>query len=475
MRKRTIAAAVVGVLLGAQGMVLAGCATETRAGYDERLAAWRQDASQAAPEDGAVVDAEKEDEERLFGDAEVLEQRALVAAVLRRSPTVASARQAWRAALEEVPQVTSFEDPMLAYEVAPLSVPLPISGRDVPFGNSVMLSQRLPFPGKLEAEGALALSSADVVEHELRATRLSLALLSSQLWADYFATARSLTVNEELSAVLLSLRESAEAHLATGHALLRDPLRAEVSLAHLEHDRVVLEARRRVLIARLNGLLHRAPDAALPPPPAEVALPDVIVNDNDEQDLQARALEERPEVAAAQARIGGAEAGLDLAGLSYAPDVSVSGQYTSMFPLLEHQWMLGASLSLPLQLGRRDAERDEAKARMSRARSEHARVIDDVRTEVAVARERAREARHVVTLYEDRLIPVARGQLEAARASLEAGTRGYVDVLESEEDLRRVRLAREVAIADLLKRRAELERALGRTPGIDEDVSGGQR
>ncbi len=472
MFSRRIAAGAFGALLLTHPLIASGCALGARSGYEERLASWRAQADVIRPIRSPADDAEGA---ALFEGHAALQQSALVTAVLSRSPTLTSAQAAWRAALEDVPQAIALEDPMLAYEIAPLSLPLPgagtsLIGGDAHFGNSIMLSQRLPFPGKLEARGALALSSADVAEQELKAARLSLGLLASQLWADYFAVSRSLAVNDELSVVLAALRESAEAHLETGHSLLRDPLKAEVALAHLEHDRVVLQSRRRVLVARLNGLLHRPPRAPLPPPPNEVALPDVVESDDD---FMRRALEQRPELAAAEAGIRNAEAGLDLASLAYAPDMSVSGEYTSMFPMLEHQWMVGASLSLPLQFDRRQAEHDAAEARVLRAESERARVVDELRTELAVARERVAEAHHVVALFERRLLPAARGQLEAARASLEAGTRGFFDVLEAEEDLRRIRLSREEAIADLLKRSAELERALGRIPGLAEDTSTG--
>lgn len=470
MSKQRKRARAAGALLVASTIIVSGCAAGPRAGYEQRLAELRADAQAY---ESLVERRGDDDDGDLFPNESALTESALVDAVLRRNPTLSAARQAWRAALAAVPQVTALDDPMLAYEVAPLSVPLPGLDRDVPFGQRVMLSQALPFPGKLEARGAVALSSADVVEQDLRATRLSLALLTSQLWADYFATERSLAANEELRSLLEGLRASAEAHLATGHSLLRDPLRAEVQLAHLHHEQVVLESRRRVLRARMNGLLHRSLEAPLPPPPDDVVLPGHDLEAPTM--LQSRAVDGRPEVAAAAARIGGAEAALDLAKLSYAPDVAVSGQYTSMFPMFEHQWMVGASLNLPLQLDRRQAERDEAEADVSRALHEHERVLDDVKTEVAVARELALEARHVVDLYETRLLPAARAQLEAARASLEAGTRGYADLLEAEEELRRVRLSREMAVADLLKRRAELEWSLGLIPGLQQDLEGGAR
>src|SRR5262245_60448056 len=56
-----------------------------------------------------------------FAGAPSLERAALVAEVLKRNPSIASALQAWRAALARYPQQTSLEDPMVAYGVGPRS------------------------------------------------------------------------------------------------------------------------------------------------------------------------------------------------------------------------------------------------------------------------------------------------------------------------------------------------------------------
>ena len=56
----------------------------------------------------------------------------------------------------------------------------------------------------------------------------------------------------------------------------------------------------------------------------------------------------------------------------------------------------------------------------ARYESEAARMTDKARAEVTVALKRLDEAHHIIRLFEQRLIPVARDQLDAVRAGFVA-------------------------------------------------------
>src|SRR4051812_11405518 len=66
----------------------------------------------------------------------------------------------------------------------------------------------------------------------------------------------------------------------------------------------------------------------------------------------------RPELASLGARLGGADAAVSLARSAYWPDVGVMVQYQNMLPMPEDHFMVGVSLNVPLQLGRRSAAVD---------------------------------------------------------------------------------------------------------------------
>jgi cobalt-zinc-cadmium efflux system outer membrane protein len=86
---------------------------------------------------------------------------------------------------------------------------------------------------------------------------------------------------------------------------------------------------------------------------------------------------------------------------------------------------------------------------------------------VFVALKRLQESEHVIGLFEKRLLPVARDQMDAARAGFSASQNPFTAAVEAEKNLRSVELDYEMARAECDRQRAELDRALGRVPGLD--------
>jgi len=398
----------------------------------------------------------------LFDGHTHLRRATLVAAVLERNPSIEAARQAWQMALQRYPQATAFEDPMVAYSVAPLSL---VKG--VPFGHEIRVSQRLPFPGKRALAGAVARAEALAAKEGVESARGALALIASGLLDDYYVVERSLEINAEHAILLRDLREIADAQYAAGRASQQDALRAELELALLDEERLSLEAERAVVIAQINGLLHRDLQLKLPPAadPGEPVLPAVNL-----ATLEQIALENRPELRAIGALVRGSEAAVSLTRRQYYPDFGVMSSYSTMWEMQEHRWMAGFEMNVPLQLGRRRAAADEAQARLAQARSEedHARI--ELAVEVTRAFERLDESRRRLDLFQERLLPVARDQVAVAEAAFVSSQGQFSSVIDAERALRNVALRFHVARADLHRRAAELDRILGRIPGLPERV-----
>jgi outer membrane protein, heavy metal efflux system len=394
-----------------------------------------------------------------FAGGAELSRAGVVEAVLRRNPTLRASRQAWRAALAQFPQATALADPMVGYSVAPRS----LAARGVQDGHQLELAQPIPFPGTLRLRGEEALAEAEAVGHEFEAARLRLATLASQLFDDAYVRARALEVNHHHAALLADLRAVAQARYEAGEVAAQAPLQAEVELAQLERERATLEAEARIASQSLNALLHRRPDAPLPPPPAVLAPSEARLAETGRQDA---ALAARPELRAAEARVRGGEAAVALARRAFLPDVTLTAGYDGFWEESELRPMVGLAVEVPLQLGRRRAALEEARARLEEARSERAALESEVRLAVESGAARVAEAQHVLAVVRDRLLPAARDQLDAARAAFETGQEGFALVIGAEEDLREVELGEHEALAELDRRVAELESASGLVPGL---------
>lgn len=431
---------------------LIACASSTQVRYDQA----RQEIQQTVREPAAA---------EVVLDGPSLDRAALIRAVLARNPSLDAARAAWTAALEEAPQAEALPDPMAEYSFAPLS----ITSSDVHYGQVISLSQALPWPGKLALRGRMELAMAEVAAADYREARLRLALSASTLFDDYFAIARSLEVTERHAGLVKDIQAIASAQYEAGRGAQQDVLQADVELAHVEHQQVVLHAQRAVTLARINGLLHRRPDASLPPPPAELEHTGEAPRALDA--LLAIALEQRPELSAQRARIEASESAVKLADREFYPDFRVMGSYNSMWPQTEHQWMLGVGVDLPIWRATRHAAGRGAQARLLGGEAQLAAAADEIRAEVAIALARLEEAQHVLHLYRERLLPSAEAQIEAAQFGYQTGGTGFQALIDAERGLLRLRLEEQLAIATRLQRRAELDRAIGVVPGfVDEEA-----
>lgn len=390
-----------------------------------------------------------------------LDRRTLVSAVLERNPNLEVARQAWRAAIARFPQATSLDDPMLGIGVAPLS----FGSSRVDPGARFDLSQRVPFPGKRRLRGNAALAEAEAAGLDLETLRLELAALACQLFDDHVLVARALEINALHTSLLGESQRTALARYAAGEDSKQSVLQAELAATRALYERVELESRAVLVAQQINTLLHRPADRPLPAPPDEIVLPEDPADPIAE--LVARALAERPELGAASARSRAAEARVDLAAREFLPDFTLVGAYDSVWQETALQPFVGLQLNVPLAVGRRRAALEESRAEL--ASNEHRRVAleDDVRLGVESAAQRLAQARRAEELVRDRLLPAAGEQVASARTAYAAGRSSFPALIDALRELHEIELAEQQARAEIARRRAELDRALGRIPGLD--------
>jgi cobalt-zinc-cadmium efflux system outer membrane protein len=444
----------------ALGCPLSGCATTAGSSAYGSL-----DSDFERSERGRAVASAREDERVM--SAAVLDGRAYVRAVLERNPSLESARQAWRAAVARVHQAGGFEDPTLDLGLAPLS----LGSSKAPLGYELGISQKLPWFGKRGLEAAASAAEAEASKSDYESVKRELALGALTLFEQYFVLTRSLEINAHHVELMRSMLDGATAQFVAGRGSAQDTLQAESELAHLEHDAAVITSQRDVTVAQMNELLHRSPELLLPPPPRELPLSAEVYVDPGRLEQEAVVL--RPDIAAMRHHVQAEQARVDRAAREYYPDLTLSTSYNSMWDTPEHRWMVGVGLNLPLQTGRRAGIADEASAARAQFESELGRLSDAARTQVFVALKQLEESRHVLELFEKRLTPLARERVDAARAGFVSSQSSFLMVIDAEKELRGVELDYQVARAECHRHQAELERALGRIPGLAE--RGGDR
>jgi outer membrane protein TolC len=380
----------------------------------------------------------------------------IVRQVLARNPTLTQMAAAVQAAAARYPQVTSYDDPMLTAWMAPGT----IDAKPPAFFYSqrVELAQKVPYPGKLALRGASAQAQAVAADKDLDETRLELVEAARSALADYYLAERGLEVNAEGLRLLREFRQNAESRYKTGQTPQQDILQADVEIGQQDERRLAWDRARTVAIARLNTLMNLPVDTPIPSPasPNEAAsLPE------NAKPLRELALSRRPDLQALAARIVADRAALGLAGREYYPDFEFMAAYDSFWNMTQQQGQIGVKLNLPVQMNRRAGAVAEAQARLVQRQAELARQTNQVAFEVERALARVRESEKAVRLYQERILPAARENVKSAQPAYVTGKIPFLTLVETERSLVRLLDRYYDALAETMRRRAALERAIG--------------
>jgi NodT family efflux transporter outer membrane factor (OMF) lipoprotein len=276
-----------------------------------------------------------------------------------------------------------------------------------------------------------------------------------------------------------SRRETARLTDITGRAGLRAP--ADVALADAsaaEGEQVLLRQRAQCELSvkglvSLTGLSEAEVRRHLSDPPERIAkLPSPPPFRVDS--IPAKALAQRPDVAAAERDVAEASANIGVKLAERFPKLNLSGNITPMLQsvnggsyLQALTWQVGPTLSLPLfDAGKRAADVDAAKARYQAAVSRYRATVRTAVREVEEALVRLRNT--------DERLPPARAAVAGYGTNFKAMEQlyraGFGSLIDSESS-RRQFLISERAVADLEQERAAAWIALYRAAGggWDED------
>jgi outer membrane protein TolC len=405
-----------------------------------------------ADEESPVV---MDDGQGLFAGQVELALPELIAEVQRRNPSVSEALAAWGAAAERSPQVATLDDPTLLAMVAPASF-WPNNQRS----GIISMSQKLPWAGTLDLRGRVAdwLSVAASYDHD--EVQLRLAEAARLAFYDYYHVHRRIDLNDSAREAVELFRETARLKLEANQAREQDVLQADVELGKLEQRRIELDQLLLVAVARINTLLHRDPDLPLPPPPDRL---DFATASPDPAAMREQALQERPELAALQARLASEQNALLLKLREYYPDVEIMGRYDSFWTDPNQRSQIGVNLNIPINRQRRDAAVCEATFRINKLQAEYDRQADLVKNEVQGACARLSASRRTVQLYGEKILPAAQDNVRAAINGYRSATVDFLRLVQTQRELIELHENYQQAVVDLKGHQAELDRAVGKT------------
>lgn len=381
----------------------------------------------------------------------------LVSEALQTTPEIDVARASLEAARRRVEPARTLPDPSASFTYQN-------DGRAISLGRAegsfagLMLSQPIPWPGKLGLAGRATASEAREIEvGPLNRTALTIEARVRNAWYDLLLARALDRLIEERRETARQIEATTRDRYSAGLAVQQDVLRAQIELARNDELKAVQRAVIASRLAELNRLRAQPQDAALDiavelPAIAPVPLP---------EDIVAGALARSPEAAAARQGIETGKLRVEIAKKNFFPDLIVSGgsMYRGSFEM-GPMWQVGVAVSLPLWVNRRQQNQlAEARAGVA-GQTAQTDVVGrelELRTRERIAQ--LESTNDIAALYRDRIIPLDQLSYESALASYQAGKVPFITVFDAVTSLYSDRASYLGRLAEAAKWRVAIDEA----------------
>lgn len=399
-------------------------------------------------------------------DLKLLEERLVsgpglgdvVAYAYQAGTRISAGKAGWQESLQRYRVTSAYPDPRLTATYWPGSVPGDLFAKKY----ELMLSQEIPFPGKLGTAG-------EVTKIEAAANRINLdrivrdtviAVRESYHELAYIREARRIA--EQNRKLIDELRALAETAYAKDRGTLIDALKAQSQSAQSGYDGLLLGELEETETTRLNALLNRESRAAIGPLSDDPPRPMVFSL----EEVNSLAEKNRDEVRLAQTEFEKAKVEEKMAGYDSYPDFMVGFSYESTQPenlAASREDMLGVQfgLTLPLWFDKNAGRREAARAAGAKAEAMTRTEINETRIMVRETHFRLQNAARLMALYKDQLIPQAYRSMETAETWSRQGSGSISDYLETQSVWYNFQLALARAKADYAIYLARLEGLAG--------------
>jgi outer membrane protein, heavy metal efflux system len=351
----------------------------------------------------------------------------LVREASQNNREIIAAQKRYEAARQRPSMASSLPDPSVSFGYASNGTPLPGGGLGTnPTSNvGVMISQEVPFPGKLKLRGEIAEKEAEAQFQQYLSVRLSVVARLKMAYHELhhaYVSIDSIKLSQEL---LRTFMRVTEARYSVGRAAQQDVLRADTQYAILETRAVRLEGDKAARQAEILSLLNRPPGGEIEVPKDEDAAPLNAAL----EDLYAHARTEAPMLRREQKIVERSELSTNLARKEYDPDYTISGGYFNqggMAPMFQAR----VDFKLPAYFWRNErAGVNEQVFALSEARHNYEASAQLLNARIKESYVTAQSARKLMDLYVKSVIPAARLALDSSMASYQTGALDALSVL----------------------------------------------
>ena len=389
--------------------------------------------------------------------AELLSLKNAIREALAANPEILAAKKASEAASARILQAASLKDPLLELEYDRIGADRDLSGHPM---TMYAISQEVPFPTKLYYRAKIASRLARMAYETYRAKERGIIAQVKSAYAELFLVSMSIGITKENKSILGQFSSIATTRYSVGKGTQADALKAQVELAKIENELIMLEQKRLTAQARLDVLLNRDPSLEI-----VISLSEITITRPPTLDeLYLLAKNSNPELKAYHYGIERGEAALKLSLNEFMPDLMVQfRQMVAHGDLQGGMWAGTLGITLPLWfLQKQVFGVKEMKSELDMVKAEAQMKQNMVLFEVRDTYARAESNYKIAELYQSSFIPQAEATVQAAIKGYESGKEDFLNLLDSQRMLTEFKLDRYKAMAEFVTAVADLERAVGR-------------
>lgn len=363
----------------------------------------------------------------------------------------------WRAALERIPQEASPPNPALTFSYLFNSDNVKSWDRTtLGIANDPM--NNLQLPSKLGTKGRQALEEARAAGLRFEAAKFR---VQADVLSNYYDLALHhewIRIQEERLQLAEIMSRETNARVESGSATQADLVRTRTELDLAKNELENMRAQYPPLVAKMNALLGRESDHAVPMPrelPAAQPLPDA------DTEILRMAAERSPELAALEREVGAKKEALELAKAERIPDFGLSFNFTGSV-----SQTVGGMLLLPLRTEAIHGAIEEARARLHAAEAARTQYERDLVASFVLALYVVRNDDREIALFEKTIVPRAKESLELGRAAWSSGRGMQSGTFE----IRRALLDAELVLAELKTERGKALAAIESWSKLDVEA-----
>lgn len=380
------------------------------------------------------------------------------AEVLANNPEIHSVTQQNRVAESRLGSAAGGDDPQFGYRAwnTPLLQPWNLNQTQHMF----MLTQNVPARGKRELKYLIASDDAEIQSLLVEAKKREVVAMAHQAFYRLLKSYDQVRIHHDQVALAERAIDATRIQYIAGKVPQKDVLQAGVSYSRLAEHLIMFEREADSARSELNTLMGRPADQPLEIT-GEYGIIDKLPS---QEELQALAARNRPELLALEKMQKQGRYKVQLAEKGLKPDYSISAGYMLMSAgsMNRSGWIAEFSMTLPwLNRGKHDSEIQQAQEESASIQADYQRQRAAISKEIRDALIRAQSAQRIVDLYRNILRPDIQNITKAATVAYQTNQAGLLTVLDSQNMTIDAEYALFDALSEYEQSLANLERAIG--------------